>query len=68
MRIVLQRVKEASVAVNSRAISYIEEGFVLLVGVAADDTPVEAEKAAQKISRLRVFEDDNGKSDTIQLN
>ncbi len=61
MRIVLQRVKEASVAVDGKVIASIGKGFLLLVGVSRDDTERIAEPMARKISSLRVFEDSEGK-------
>jgi len=61
MRIVLQRVKKAVVTVQNKKIASIEKGFLLLVGIGRQDTSLIIEKAAQKISTLRIFEDDNGK-------
>ena len=61
MRIVLQRVKKASVTVDGEVISSIGKGFVLLVGVAKRDTDQTARPMARKISALRVFEDSGGK-------
>jgi len=61
MRIVLQRVKSAAVAVDGVQKSSVENGFLLLVGFAREDTPEIAVKMAQKISRLRIFEDDQKK-------
>ena len=61
MRIVLQRVKEASVSVAGEEKSSIGKGFLLLVGVGKDDTAKEALILAQKISKLRIFVDDQGK-------
>ena len=61
MRIVIQRVSEASVAVGGSTIASIGKGMLLLVGVADGDTREDASKAAEKISKLRIFEDQNGK-------
>ncbi|MEA3488969.1 MAG: D-aminoacyl-tRNA deacylase [Candidatus Omnitrophota bacterium] len=61
MRIVLQRVNEASVVVEGTEISAIERGFLLLVGVGKGDTRETAAAMAAKISKLRVFQDENGK-------
>ena len=61
MRIVLQRVKNASVEVGGKSISSIKSGFLLLVGVAKGDSSSEAKELAEKVSKLRVFEDQEGK-------
>ena len=61
MRVVLQRVKEASVTVSGDAISRIGPGFVLLVGIAKGDDKETVQKTAEKIAKLRVFEDVEGK-------
>lgn len=65
MRVVVQRVSEASVSVveegEERPLSSIEQGFLLLVGVKSDDTDADATAMAEKVAHLRVFEDENGK-------
>lgn len=61
MKIVLQRVKEASCTVNKEVISKINNGFLLLVGLTHDDTIEEVKYMAKKIANLRVFEDEEGK-------
>lgn len=61
MKIVLQRVKNASVTVDGEKISEIGLGLLLLVGVANGDTETEADWLAEKVSGLRVFADDAGK-------
>ena len=61
MRLVVQRVRRASVAVGGRRIAEIERGLLLLVGIAPEDAGVDLEKAAGKIVDLRIFEDDAGK-------
>ena len=61
MRIVIQRVTEASVEVDARIVGKIEKGFLLFVGVAKGDTDNEAVVLAEKISKMRIFEDENGK-------
>ncbi|MBA3425945.1 MAG: D-tyrosyl-tRNA(Tyr) deacylase, partial [Rubrobacter sp.] len=61
MRIVLQRVKNASVAVGEEMISEIEGGLLLLVGVAQEDGEAEADWLAGRVARLRIFGDDEGK-------
>ncbi len=61
MRIVLQRVKSASVAVDGERISAIGPGLLLLVGVAAGDGEAEAGWLARKVAGLRVLADEAGK-------
>ena len=61
MKIVLQRVKEANVEVNSAVTGQIGQGYLLLLGVSNEDTREIADKMIEKISRLRIFEDENGK-------
>ncbi|WP_312450744.1 D-aminoacyl-tRNA deacylase [Exiguobacterium sp.] len=58
MRVVLQRVKEASVIVNQEVIGQIKQGFLLLVGVTHEDTIDQVNWLADKIAGLRVFEDE----------
>ena len=61
MRIVLTRVKEASVSIDGRTVGAIGQGYLLLLGVAPEDTPEICRKLAEKTLSLRVFEDDAGK-------
>ena len=61
MRVVLQRVTEASVTVEGESISQIGPGLLLLVGVAHADGEAEADWLAEKISGLRIMGDDEGK-------
>ena len=61
MKIVLQRVKAASVSVDDALVSEIGPGLLLLVGVARGDTKVEANWLAEKVAGLRVLADDEGK-------
>lgn len=61
MKVVIQRVSEASVKVNGESIGKIGKGFLLLVGVGKDDTPDEAKIMAEKISKIRIFDDENGR-------
>jgi len=60
MRVVLQRVSEASVTVEGRVTGAIGRGLLVLAGAAADDTTEDREWLARKIVQLRVFEDDEG--------
>jgi len=61
VRIVVQRVRRASVDVGGARISEIGRGLLLLVGIAPDDVKVNLEKVARKIATLRVFADEEGK-------
>jgi len=60
MRILLQRVAQASVTVDGRRVGAVGRGFLALVGVAPHDTAADAARLAAKVSRLRVFDDDRG--------
>ncbi|MDF2535632.1 MAG: D-tyrosyl-tRNA Tyrdeacylase [Bacillales bacterium] len=61
MKVVLQRVTEASVTVDGKVVGQVGKGFMLLVGVTHDDTEADARYLADKIAGLRVFEDENDK-------
>jgi len=61
MRVVLQRVSRARVAVDGRDVARIGRGFLLLVGAGRDDRPGEPERLAEKVANLRVFPDAEGK-------
>ena len=61
MRAVLTRVKHASVSVDGKIIGQIGEGFLVLLGVTHEDTEAQAVKLADKLTGLRIFEDENGK-------
>lgn len=61
MRIVIQRVKRASVTVNNSITGKINHGLLLLVGIHDSDTKEEIDWCCEKISKLRIFEDDDGK-------
>lgn len=62
MRAVLQRVKEASVSVDEDIIGSINKGIMVLLGVSENDTMEDAQKMLNKIIQLRIFEDDNNKT------
>ena len=61
MRIVLQRVKKASVSIDDRLYSSIGNGYMLLVGIENDDTSEDIEWLAAKICSMRIFSDEEGK-------
>ena len=60
MRIVIQRVKHASVTINGNKKSEIELGLLVLLGVCEEDTKEDAEWLARKVAALRVFDDSEG--------
>ena len=61
MRAVLTRVKSASVSVDGNVIGQIGPGFLILLGITHDDTEAQAVKLADKLTGLRIFEDEDGK-------
>ena len=62
MRVVLQRVKHASVQVDGKETGSIGQGFLILLGVSDTDDESTADKMADKICKLRIFEDEDGKT------
>ena len=62
MKLVIQRVKEAAVSVDNNIIGRINKGFMILLGVNDTDTTEIADKMVQKLLNLRIFEDENGKT------
>lgn len=62
MKIVLQRVLEAEVTVDGKTTGKIGKGYLLFVGISQDDTEAITDKMIEKISRLRIFEDESGKT------
>lgn len=61
MRAVIQRVKEASVAIDNEIVGAIQQGFMVLLGIHEDDTLEDVAYLTRKIAKLRVFEDTEGK-------
>ena len=61
MKIVMQRVKGASVSVEGKEIASIGKGALLLAGIGKDDDPRSVLNMALKISKMRIFEDENGR-------
>ena len=61
MKLVVQRVKEASVKVNEETVGEIGKGYMVLLGVTHNDTKETADYLVKKLCNLRVFEDENGK-------
>lgn len=62
MKFVIQRVLEASVAVDGEVIGQIDKGYMVLIGVGQNDTQEIADKMVKKMVGLRIFEDENGKT------
>ena len=61
MRIVVQRVKEASCRVDDKITGSCNKGFLLFIGFKNGDSDIEIQKCLKKVSGLRIFEDENGK-------
>lgn len=62
MRAVVQRVSRAQVEIDGSTVGSIGKGLVILLGVGHEDTEDQAERLWRKISRLRIFEDENSKT------
>lgn len=62
MKFVIQRVTDASVEVENECIGSIGHGFLVLIGIAEEDTTDIADKLIRKLLGLRIFEDENGKT------
>lgn len=61
MRAVVQRVRRGKVSVEGRTVAEIGPGMVILLGIGHDDSQEKARALAEKVSFLRIFEDDQGK-------
>lgn len=61
MRAVIQRVREASVVVEGREVSRIGHGLLVLLGVATTDSDGDADRLAEKVATLRIFDDASGR-------
>ena len=62
MRVVLQRVGRASVTVGGERVAEIGRGYLLLVGIGADDGDADVDRMAEKVANLRLFADQAGKT------
>ncbi len=62
MRFVIQRVRESTVSVDGKTVGAIGPGYCVLIGVSAYDTRKTADKMVQKMLKLRIFQDENGKT------
>ena len=61
MKLVIQRVKNASVTVEKKVVGEIEKGFLVLIGIKVGDTKEQADYLVKKLCNLRVFTDENDK-------
>ena len=61
MKLVIQRVSKAKVEVDNKTVGSIGKGFLVLVGITHTDTEKEADYLANKLCKMRIFEDENGK-------
>lgn len=61
MRIVVQRVKKASVKIEDKIQGKIEQGFLVLLGITSTDSRKDVDYLVKKVCNLRIFEDENGK-------
>lgn len=61
MTVVIQRVLNCNIKIDGETVSDIGAGLLLLVGIKNGDTIADADKVAEKIAKLRIFEDENGK-------
>lgn len=62
MKFVIQRVSESSVTIQGEVTGQIKKGFLVLIGVGREDTKETADKYVKKMLGLRIFEDENGKT------
>lgn len=62
MRVVVQRVNKAQVTIDNEVVGKIKRGFLLLVGLREGDKLDQVKKAADKIAKMRIFEDEDGKT------
>lgn len=67
MKIVLQRVKRATVTVDEQIVGQIGKGYLILLGIGREDSKETVDKYLDKIIKMRIFEDENGKTN-LSLN
>ena len=61
MRLVIQRISKGKVSVENKAVSEASKGYFILVGVGQQDSEYEANFLAQKVTKLRIMQDESGK-------
>lgn len=59
MKVVIQRVSEASVVINAKTVACIQQGLLILLGIVAEDTQEDIDWLVKKIANLRIFNDEN---------
>ena len=62
MKFVIQRVEKAQVEIDNKVVGAIDKGFMILIGVSQEDNKEIADKMIKKTSNMRIFEDENGKT------
>ncbi len=62
MRFIIQRVAKADVSVDEHVVGAIEKGFLVFIGVSRDDTKEIADRMIKKMTAMRIFDDENGKT------
>lgn len=62
MKFLIQRVTEASVTIEEKTVGSIQKGYLVLIGVGKEDTQADADKLIKKMAGLRIFADENGKT------
>ncbi len=62
MKLVIQRVSRASVTVDEKIVGEIGQGYLVLLGVCNEDTEADADRLVKKMVNLRIFSDENGKT------
>ncbi len=62
MRVVIQKALESSVSIDNQVVGKIDKGYVLLVGFTHGDTKDECDYCARKVAKMRLFEDEEGKT------
>ena len=67
MRVLIQRVSKASVTVAEQTVSQIEKGLLILLGIGHGDGEEQAKFLAEKVANLRIFEDEQGKTNLSVL-
>ena len=67
MKFVIQRVLRASVTVDGEMIGRIGKGYLVLIGIGREDSEADADRLVDKMVRLRIFEDENGKTNLLYL-
>ena len=67
MRVVIQRVSEASVTIDGKLKSSIHQGLLILAGFQSDDTDDDLDWTCKKIIQLRIFDDEKGRSDSPRI-